>query len=58
MEFEYEGDREAAMTFMAQYAVLSPELSKRLEVDLAHVPVDIAPRYDAEKPDFFEEKLV
>lgn len=58
MELEYEGDREAAMTFMAQYAVLSPELSKRLEVDLAHVPVDIAPRYGAEKPDFFEEKLV
>lgn len=58
MNLEYEGDRQAAADFLAQYAVLSPELSNRLETELAHVPVDIAPRYDAERPDFFEEKSV
>ena len=58
MNLEYAGDREAAADFLARYAVLSPELLRRLETDLAHVPVDIAPRYDAEKIDFFEEKTV
>jgi len=55
MELEYAGDLQQARDFIAKYAVLSDELLNKINTDLAHVPVDIAPKYDAETPDFFEE---
>ncbi len=55
MELEYSGDHQAATDFLNKYAVLSNELLKRFDTELAQVPVDIAPKYEAEAPDFFEE---
>ena len=55
MELEYSGDYANARAFLDKYAVLNEALLQRLDNELAHVPVDIAPKYDAEKPNFFEE---
>ena len=55
MELENSGDYANARAFLDKYAVLNEALLQRLDNELAHVPVDIAPKYDAEKPNFFEE---
>lgn len=52
MEIEYEGDHDKAVAFLNCYAVLSDDLTSRLNA-LDDIPIDIAVKYDAELPDFF-----
>lgn len=52
MEIEYNGNRDEANAFLDKYAVLSEQLSSKLNA-LADLPTDIVCKYDAEEPGFF-----
>ena len=53
LDIQYEGSRQRANDFLAQYAILSPDISSRLEA-LNDIPIDIACQYEAERDGFFD----
>lgn len=52
-QIQYSGDRARAYRFLERYAVLSQDLTERLE-KLSDLPIDIACRYEAEQNGFFD----